>query len=163
MLHTHKITQSIAHSNKAANTYLGAHNQHRFGLARSTNTPAEVIQNSMFSSSHYYPQTIQMPATISFRRRHNRQRVTTSLPIIVTTPLRGDQKPPSDDEDNEYEHNFKNQDEIEAFIPLGVKNQPVTVPPIYFINERDNTERRIYTAFTYTPNNNKNLIKKGII
>lgn len=54
--------------------------------------------------------------------------------IITTTPLRGDQQPPIDDD---------NLDDIDEFIPLGVKNQPVTVLPKYFINERDNTQRRI--------------------
>lgn len=136
--HTKSFDQSI----KVANTYLGVYNQHRFGSTRS-----EVIQNSMFSTSQYsihFPPTIQMPATVSFRRRHSRQRVTTSLPIISTTALyRGDQQPSNDEDDND---DNDNQDEIEAFVPLGVKNQPVTVQPIYFTNERDNTQKHITTT-----------------
>lgn len=134
------VNQTLYQTHQVAKTYSSANHQHRFGSTRS-----ETMQSSMFSSSRYlinFPQTIQMPATSSFRRRHHRQRATTSLPIISTTQLRGDQPPNDDDHDN------NSQDEIEAFVPLtnGVKNQPVTVQPIYFTNERDSTQRRI----TYT-------------
>lgn len=60
--------------------------------------------------------------------------------IITTTQLRGDQQPPIDDD---------NPDDIDEFIPLGVKNQPVTVLPKYFTNERDNTRRRIRIALSH--------------
>lgn len=149
--HTKSITsiksnqiKSIYQTDQVVKTYSSANHQHRFGSTRSG-----TLQSSMFSTSRYhdyFPQTIQMPATISFRRRHNRQRATTSLPIISTTQMRGDQPPNDDDHDNSNQ----DQDEIEAFVPLtsGVKNQPVTVQPIYFTNERDSTQRRI-TYSTY--------------
>lgn len=130
-----QIGRTINLSNQVAKIYTSAYHQHR-------STRTEMMRRSMFSSNRYsinYPQTIQMPATISFRQRHEKQQSTTSLPIITTTLLRGDQPPNDDDHDN------NNQDEIEAFVPLtnGVKNQPVTVQPIYFTNERDSTQRRI--------------------
>lgn len=91
-----------------------------------------------------------MPAINKYRQLHNRQRVTTSPPIVSTTQLRGDQQPPNDDDNS-------NQDEIEAFVPLDVKNQPVTVQPIYFTNERDNTQRRITAP---TPHSHKKQLDK---
>lgn len=144
MLHTQKhkkksINQSINQTNKVDMTYLGDYNHHRFGLAPQNTSsllvntaPAQILQSSMF----YHRLSIESPAINAFKRRRNRQRVTTSLPIVITTPLRGDQQPPNDDDNN-------NQDDIEVFVPLGVKNQPVTVPPIYFTNEHDSTQRRI--------------------
>lgn len=99
----------------------------------------DVLQSSMYSSNQYsvhHRLSIQSPAINLFKRRRNRQRVTTSPPIFTTTLLRGDQQPPNDDDNN-------SQEEIERFVPLGVKNQPVTVQPIYFTNEQDSTQRRI--------------------
>lgn len=79
-------------------------------------------------------------------RLNKRYRTTTPM-ITTTTILRGDQRPPidddNDDDDNNVDEDNHDEYDIEAFVPLGVKNQPVTVPPIYFTNERDNTQRRI--------------------
>lgn len=125
----------------AANLYLDAH-QHRFGFAsqKSNNSAFDILQSSMIHSRRY--SVPHRPATISLIRRRHKLRATTSLPMVITTPLRGDQQPPNDEDHSQ-------DDEIERFVPLdggggGVKkNQPVTVPPIYFTNERDTTQRRI--------------------
>lgn len=146
--HTHTQSKKncfINQTNKVAKTYLGDYTHHRFGFAHMTNTPQNtsapllantrstgVLHSSMYSTSQY---SIQSPAISLFKRRRSRQRVTTSLPIVVTKPYRGDQQPNDDDNTNE--------EEIQVFVPLGAKNQPVTVPPIYFTNEHDNTPRRI--------------------
>lgn len=157
MLHTQKFI--INHTNNEAKKFSDTFNldwgHHRFGLSHNTpqNTTslqvnthsAGVFQSSKFSSNqysvHHRPNSIQSPAINAFKRRRNRQRATTSLPIVITTPMRGDQPPNDDDSSNE------------EFVPLGVKNQPVTVQPIYFTNEHDTTQRRI------TNNKNKTCRK----
>lgn len=128
--------------------HLGALNQ-RFGFDRTTSnhrtssfllhTPIEALQNTIFAPSRYIHHEFQTPASIFLKKRLSNQQTTTmQSTILSTTPLRGDQQPPIDDD---------NQDGIDAIVPLGqndtIKFHPVTVHPIYFINERDRTSRRI--------------------
>lgn len=122
---------------------------HQIGFNRTTHTPytssfllhtpPEALLSTISRPSrnlHHYTQT---PASIIMKMRLNKHRTTTPM-IITTTQLRGDQQPPIDDD---------NPDDIDEFIPLGVKNQPVTVLPKYFTNERDNTRRRIRIALSH--------------
>lgn len=72
------------------------------------------------------------------------KRYRTTTPLITTTTLyRGDQQPLSDDDDNNIDDE-NHEDDIEV-VPLGVQNQPATVPLIYFTNEGDNTRRRTHS------------------
>lgn len=126
------------------NYHLGAYD-HRFGIGHTTSsqrtssfllhTPPEALRRTVFTPSRYstlHFQT-QTPASILMKKRLNKQR-TTTMQTITTTQLRGDQQPQID----EYNH-----EDFDEFIPLGVRNQPITVHPIYSINDRDKTEPRI--------------------
>lgn len=102
-------------------------------------TPPEALHSSIFRSTRFLHHYTQTPSSIIMKMRLNKYRTTT--PMTTTTILyRGDQQPPTDDEDIEV-------------IPLGVTNQqPVTVPPIYF-NERDYPPRRINSLSLFSHSN----------
>lgn len=130
-----------AQNKQIEHTYSGASN-HQIGFNHVTNnppytssfllhTPREALLSTISRSSRHLHRYTQTPASIITKMRLNKYRTTTPM---TTTPLRGDQQPPTDED---------SLDDIDEFIPLGVKNQPVSVLPIYFTNERDNTQRRI--------------------
>lgn len=115
---------------------------HRFGLTRAANptssfllhTPPEALISSVNPQNRYSRLRTQTPASILHK-------TTFAMNSATTTPLRGDQQPPVDDEDN---------DVVTEFIPLGGNSQPVTIIPKYFINDRDLiTKKRI--QFSYSP------------
>lgn len=125
------------------NKHLGDYN-HGVGSSRTTthhassfllHTPAAALHSSIIIPSGSYHRT-QTPASILSKQRLSKQRPTTAMQAVTTTPLRGDQQPQIDDDNP--------QQEIQVFVPLVVKNQPVTVIPIYFTNERDKPFKRIH-------------------
>lgn len=127
---------------KKNNPYLAF--DHRFGFRRTTSadqtssfllhTPYEALHSTILAPSRYVHHETRTPASIlQQKRRLSKQHLTTNMPTVTSTPLRGDQQPQIDDYENTY-----GSDEI-----VLLKNQPATVAPYYFTNERDKTERRI--------------------
>lgn len=127
---------------KKINPYLAF--DHRFGFRRTTSadqtssfllhTPYEALHSTILAPSRYvHHETRTPPSILQQKRRLSKQHLTTNMPTVTSTPLRGDQQPQIDDYESTY-----GSDEI-----VLLKNQPATVAPYYFTNERDKTERRI--------------------
>lgn len=139
MLHEMHIKNNL----NAKKPHIDAFN-HRFGHGRTTNThqtssfllhtPYEALRSTISAPSRYLHHETQTPPSILMKRRLSKPHTTTTMQTVTSTPLRGDQQPQTDDE-NSY-----GSDEI---VLLGNRNQPVTMAPYYFFNERDKTERRI--------------------
>lgn len=104
-------------------------------------TPPEALHSTVSAPARMARRRFQTPSILP-RKWLNKAR-TTTMPTITTTPMRGDQRPPIDDD---------NQDDIDHnkmdFVPLSIPNQPITVPPIYFYNDRDKSEPCIAHIFT---------------
>lgn len=125
---------------KKINPYLAF--DHRFGFRRTTSaeqtssfllhTPYEALHSTILVPSQYVHHETP-PSILQQKRRLSKQHLTTYMPTVTSTPLRGDQQPQIDDYESTY-----GSDEI-----VLLKNQPATVAPYYFTNERDKTERRI--------------------
>lgn len=119
--------------------------QHQYGFTRAANsnptssssfllhTPHEALFSSVKPSYHFLNRHTYAPASIIKNRHH----ITTMMNLATTTPLRGDQRPPIDEEDN---------DVITEIVPLDAKIHPITIIPKYSYNERDlisTTKKRI--------------------
>lgn len=89
-------------------------------------TPAEALRSTITVPSHYMQHQFhtRKPPSILYKKRLGKQQRTTTMQTITTTQLRGDQQP-----------------QIDEFVPLD--NQPVTIQPIYYVNDRDKPKTRI--------------------
>lgn len=108
---------------------------HRFAFTPSVNskstssflwyTPIAALKTSVNTQNRYFRQRAETPPSIlsTFRSK-----MTSAMNVGTTTPLRGDQLPPIDDEDNEI---------VTEFVPFGGNSPIVTVFPRYFHNEGD--------------------------
>lgn len=139
MLHEMHIKNKFKCKTKRT-AHLDAFN-HRFGYDHTANTqqtssfllhtPYEALHSTILAPSRYIHHDTPTPPSILMKRRLRKPHTTTTMRTVTSTPLRGDQDPQIVDESS---------DEI---VLLGVRNQPVTMAPYYFTNERDKTERRI--------------------
>lgn len=117
---------------------------HRFGFTQSINskstspflwyTPISALKASANTQNPYFRQRAETPPSIlsTFRSK-----LTSTMNGRTTTPLRGDQQPPIDEEDNEI---------VTDFVPFGGNSPLVTIFPRYFHNEGDlvkSTNKRI--------------------
>lgn len=117
---------------------------HRFGFTPSVNsnstssflwyTPIAALKASVKTQNRYFRQRAETPPSIlsTFRSK-----LTSAMNVRTTSPLRGDQQPPIDDENNEI---------VTEFVPFGGNSPIVTVFPRYFHNEGDlvtTTNKRI--------------------
>lgn len=95
-------------------------------------TPAKALED-MSQPSRLVHRT-QTPASILYNNRWHQR--FTPISAATTPPYRGDQQPPSDEEEL--------IDHEPDFVPLD--ERPVTIQPIYSINEHDlqPTGKRIY-------------------
>lgn len=117
---------------------------HRFEFTPSVNskstspflwyTPIAALKASVNTQNRYYRQRAETPPSILSKFR---SKLASAKNAGTTTPLRGDQQPPIDDEDNEI---------VTEFVPFGGISPIVTVFPRYFHNEGDlvtTTDKRI--------------------
>lgn len=106
-------------------------------------TPLDALRSTVNAPSRYFRHRTQIPESILKMSRHKPSTLVMNS-ITTTTPLRGDQQPPTDEVEEE-------------FIPLGGKSQPVTIIPSYWVNQRDLITTTSSTATT----NSKKRIKSS--